>query len=62
LESLAANGASIIVISSDLQEVLRVSHRIIVMRKGHIFTEFAEKSITQEDLLMAESGILKEEA
>ena len=62
LENLAENGTSIILISSDLKEVLRVSHRILVMRKGKIFTEFSEGSITQEDLLMAESGITKKGA
>ena len=58
LEELAANGTSVIVVSSDLQELLRVSQRIIVMRKGEIFTEFSNGRITQEDILMAESGIL----
>ena len=62
LENLAENGTSIIMVSSDLKEVIRVSNRIIVMRKGQIFTEFSEGSITQEDLLMAESGIIKKEA
>ena len=28
------------------------------MRKGEIFTEFSNGRITQEDILMAESGIL----
>lgn len=58
LENLAENGTSVIMVSSDLQELLRVSQRIVVMRKGEIFTEFASGRITQEDVLMAESGIL----
>ena len=49
-------------VSSDLQELLRVSQRIIVMRKGGIFTEFSNGRVTQEDILMAESGILVKEA
>lgn len=61
LETLAEHGTSVIMVSSDLQELLRVSQRIIVMRKGEIFTEFDSGGITQEDLLMAESGILREE-
>ena len=32
------------------------------MRKGSIFTEFASGRITQDDILMAESGIVQEEA
>ena len=62
IENLAKNGTSVIVVSSDLQELLRVSQRIIVMRKGEIFTEFSSGRITQEDILMAESGILNKEA
>ena len=62
LEELAANGTSVIMVSSDLQELLRVSQRIIVMRKGGIFTEFSNGRVTQEDILMAESGILAKEA
>ncbi len=61
LEELAANGTSVIMVSSDLQELLRVSQRIIVMRKGEIFTEFSDGRVTQEDILMAESGILTKE-
>lgn len=58
IEELAKNGTSVIMVSSDLQELLRVSQRILVMRKGEIFTEFSSGRITQEDILMAESGIL----
>ena len=61
LEKLAENGTSVIMVSSDLQELLRVSQRIIVMRKGEVFTEFSSGRITQEDVLMAESGILTKE-
>lgn len=62
MEDLAAAGTSVIMVSSDLKELLRVSQRIIVMRKGEIFTEFSGGRITQEDVLMAESGILTGEA
>lgn len=57
LENLAANGTCVIVVSSDLQELLTISQRILVFRKGRIFKEFASGVITQEDILMAASGI-----
>lgn len=57
LEDLAEQGVSIILVSSDLQELLRVSHRILVFRKGRIQKEFDSGVITQEDILMAASGI-----
>jgi ribose transport system ATP-binding protein len=62
MRKLAAKGTAIIMVSSDLKEVLQVSTRIIVMRKGHIFTQFENCMVTQEDLLLAESGIKKGEA
>lgn len=57
LDNLAAQGVSVLLVSSDLQELLRVSHRILVFRKGHIQKEFDSGVITQEDILMAASGI-----
>ena len=61
LEELAENGTAVLMVSSDLQEVVRVSQRIIVMRKGEIFKEFNSGTVTQEEILMAESGILMKE-
>ena len=62
LDNLAAKGVAVIVVSSDLQELLRVSHRILVFRKGKVFREFNSGTITQEDILMAASGIRPETA
>ncbi|MBR3404093.1 MAG: sugar ABC transporter ATP-binding protein [Firmicutes bacterium] len=60
LDDLAAKGVAIIVVSSDLQELLRVSHRILIFRKGRVFEEFNSGTVTQEDILMAASGIKEE--
>lgn len=38
--ALAEQGVAVIVVSSDLQELLDVSHRIKVMRTGHLVGEF----------------------
>ena len=62
LDNLAAQGVAIIVVSSDLQELLRVSHRMLIFRKGRIFEEFNNGVITQEDILMAASGIKNDSA
>lgn len=62
IEKLASEGVAVILVSSDLQELLRVSTRILVMRKGRVFKEFASGRITQEDILMAASGIQAKEA
>ena len=58
LRELADRGVMVILVSSDLQELLRVSDRILVMRKGRIVKEFAEGTVTQADILAAASGLL----
>ncbi|WP_239613742.1 sugar ABC transporter ATP-binding protein [Cohnella mopanensis] len=52
LESLAASGKSIIMISSELPEILRLSHRIIVMCEGRITGELInDDHATQEQIM-----------
>jgi ribose transport system ATP-binding protein len=51
LESLAAQGKAIIVISSELPEVLRLSHRILVMCEGRITGELDGRDATQESIM-----------
>ncbi len=51
LQGLAEQGKAIIVISSELPEVLRLSHRIIVMCEGRITGELDGKIATQEDIM-----------
>jgi ABC-type sugar transport system ATPase subunit len=47
---------AILVISSDLPEVLRLSDRICVMREGNLVAEFARNHATQENILAAAVG------
>lgn len=51
LRELASQGVSIIVISSELPEILSVSDRILVMRKGRISGEFVNNELTQEMIM-----------
>ena len=51
LNSLAQQGKSIIMISSELPEVLRMSHRIIVMCEGRITGELDSREATQEKII-----------
>jgi ribose transport system ATP-binding protein len=51
LQGLASQGKSIVVISSELPEVLRLSHRVIVMCEGRITGELDGKTATQEDIM-----------
>jgi rhamnose transport system ATP-binding protein len=51
LRSLAAEGVAIIIISSDLPEVLSLADRILVMREGRIVGEFAGDEATDEAVM-----------
>ena len=51
LNELAAQGRAIVMISSELPEVLHLSHRILVMCEGRITGELPGDSATQEDLM-----------
>ena len=51
LESLSAQGKAIIMISSELPEVLRMSHRIAVMAAGHITGVLDNEDATQENIM-----------
>jgi ribose transport system ATP-binding protein len=51
LNNLAEQGKSIIMISSELPEILRMSHRIIVMCEGRITGELNNENATQEAIM-----------
>jgi ribose transport system ATP-binding protein len=51
LARLAAQGKAIVVISSELPEVLRVAHRIIVMCEGRITGELPGRDASQESIM-----------
>ena len=51
LNALAAQGKAIVMISSELPEVLRMSHRILVMCEGRITGELAAADASQEKIM-----------
>ena len=53
---LAASGVSIIMISSELPEVLNMSDRILVMYKGKITGELSNSEATQEKIMHLATG------
>src|ERR671910_562002 len=56
IDDLAAQGMAIILISSDLPEVLAMSDRILVMREGRQMAIFDHHEATQERVLSAAMG------
>ena len=57
VEALAAAGTAILLISSELPEVLNLSSRILVFREGRIVAEFARGTATQESLMRSMAGL-----
>jgi len=51
LNDLAQQGKSIIMISSELPEILRMSHRVIVMCEGRVTGELNSAEATQEKIM-----------
>jgi len=51
LNALAEQGRAIVMISSELPEILRMSHRILVMCEGRITGELSHREATQEGIM-----------
>jgi simple sugar transport system ATP-binding protein len=47
----AENGLSVIFISAELEEVLRVGHRVLILRDGHIVDTLSTDGLTVDSLL-----------
>ena len=62
LRELAAQGYAVIVISSEMPEVLRVADRIVAMYQGRIMREFSSEEVTEDSLVQAISGITTDTA
>jgi simple sugar transport system ATP-binding protein/ribose transport system ATP-binding protein len=53
LTEMAETGMGVVVISSDLEEVLGLAHRVLVMRHGRIITELSGERINEQAVLEA---------
>lgn len=58
MSELAQQGLAILMISSELPEILGMSDRILVMREGRIVAEYSRAEATQENIGMAMMGNL----
>lgn len=62
LRELAAQGYAVIVISSEMPEVLHVADRIVAMYSGQIMRTFTSEEVTEENLISAISGLRLDQA
>jgi rhamnose transport system ATP-binding protein len=61
ISELAASGLGIILISSDLPEVLAMSDRILVLHEGRITAEIPRERATEERVMFAATGSADED-
>ena len=62
INRLAENGLAIVLISSELPEVLGLSDRVIVLHEGHITGEFTRSEATPEAVMSCATGHVRRAA
>ncbi len=61
LRSIADQGKVVIVVSSDVEELLKISDRILILVNGKVYDDIPNRGLTADDLLLAASGMSKKE-
>ena len=61
LESLARGGAGVVVVSTDVPEIMGLSDRIVVLYKGHVAAVVDPSTASEQDVLLAMQGGLGEQ-
>ncbi|MEY9933039.1 rhamnose transport system ATP-binding protein [Catenulispora sp. GP43] len=56
LSQLAADGVAVLMISSDLPEILGMADRVLVMREGRISAEISREGATEQTVMAAATG------
>ncbi|HXZ75117.1 MAG TPA: sugar ABC transporter ATP-binding protein [Streptosporangiaceae bacterium] len=59
LVRLAGDGVAILMISSELPEVLHIGDRILVMREGRLTAEYSHEEASEEKIMSAATGQLE---
>ena len=57
IDSLSKSGTAVMMVSSDLPEVLGMSDRILVIRDGVIVKEFLAEEANEENIMLFSSGL-----
>jgi rhamnose transport system ATP-binding protein len=56
MSELAADGMAVVMVSSELPEVLGMADRILVLREGHLVAEISRADATEESVMYAAMG------
>jgi rhamnose transport system ATP-binding protein len=57
ISNLAAQGLAILLISSELPEILGMADRVLVIREGRLVGELSREEATQELIVQAAAGV-----
>ena len=56
IKKLASNGIGIIMVSSELPEIIGMCHRVLVIREGKLVKEFKKEELKEADIMHAAVG------
>jgi rhamnose transport system ATP-binding protein len=62
IDELAAGGMAVLMISSELPEVLGVADRVLVIHEGRLAGEFTRADATEDKIMRAASGVVAKAA
>ena len=61
MSELTKQGKCIIMISSDMPELISMSDRVLVIRNGAVDSELTGKQITEQEIIKRALGVKKDE-
>ncbi len=61
IHQLREQGVSVLLISSDMEEMVELADRVVIMYQGRVNAEFQKEDINQDNLTAAAFGILEKE-
>jgi ABC-type sugar transport system ATPase subunit len=62
VDQLAVDGTAVLLVSSELPELLKLSHRILVLREGRLVGELARAQASEESVMRMMGGVTTGEA
>jgi ribose transport system ATP-binding protein len=62
IAGLAEQGRAVVVISSEMQELIGLCHRVVVMRNGQVAGEIAQDELTEDAIVFLATGVHEQEA
>jgi ribose transport system ATP-binding protein len=62
LDRLAAEGLAILFVSSEMEEILALADRVLVMHEGRITGELAGDGLSEEAIMRLAVGLVEEAA